>query len=132
MQRALAIEFDLSTMERRVLADGNGNGVTTADVTAGFDAPYAGWTPVFREGVARLSIPRTIPDADGSGTLAAGSSPVRFGVMARVTFTPRGTGTAGSLYVAGRGDRVYAIRVLGSTQRVRLLCLSAADEWEAC
>ena len=47
-------------------------------------------------------------------------------------FTPRGTATAASLYVAGRGNRAYAIRVLGSTQRIRLPCLSRDDTWDAC
>jgi hypothetical protein len=27
---------------------------------------------------------------------------------------------------------VYAVRVLGTTQRIRLTCLSDAGAWEAC
>ncbi len=131
-RRALAIEFQPGDDAAwRVIADGNGNGVTMADVSAGIDVPEA-WTPVFREGRASLAITRAVPDTDGSGSIAAGSAPVRFGVMPRVIFTPRGTATAGSIFVAGRGNRMYAIRVLGSTQRVRLLCLSQVDAWEAC
>jgi hypothetical protein len=133
LQRALAIEFDSLPAGRwRVLIDGNGNGVTSTDLAAGIDTPHSGWTPVFREGAASLAVSREVPDADGSGTLSAGSAPLRFGVATRVSFTPRGTSTSGSIYVAGRGDRMYAIRLLGSTQRVRLLCLSSDDTWESC
>ncbi len=132
-RRSLALEFDLSGPEQwRVLADGNGNGITSADVASGVDAPVTPWTLVFREGRARLAVERGLPNADGTGTIAAGSAPVQLGAMTRLVFTPRGTATAASLYVAGRGDRAYAIRVLGSTQRIRLLCLNTLATWEAC
>jgi prepilin-type N-terminal cleavage/methylation domain-containing protein len=132
-RRSLAIEFDLQEPAQwRVLADGNGNGVTSADVTSGVDAPQSGWRLVFREGRARLAVTRDLPSADGTSTVIAGSAPVQLGAMTRVVFTPRGTATAASVYVTGEGDRAYAIRVLGSTQRIRLLCLSRADTWETC
>ncbi len=132
-QRAMAIEFQLTpSAQWRVLEDGNGNGITTSDIGAGIDAPGTAWLPVFREGAARLAVSRTVPTADGTGSIAAGTSPLQFGVMSRVVFTPRGTATAGSIYVAGRGDRMYAIRILGSTQRIRLLCLSPSDTWDNC
>jgi len=131
-RRSLAVEFDLRAPERwRVLADGNGNGVTSADVSAGIDAPRTPWTLVFREGSARLAVTRDLPGADGTGVVPRGSTPIQIGASPRLVFTPRGTGAAGSLYVAGRGDRAYAIRVLGTTQRIRLSCL-AGGAWEAC
>jgi type II secretory pathway pseudopilin PulG len=132
-RRCLAVEFDLRVPERwRVLADGNGNGVTTADISAGIDAPQTPWMRVFREGRARLAVARDVPRADGTGTLVSGSSPIQIGVSPRLVFTPRGTGAAGSIYVAGRGQRAYAIRVLGTTQRIRLSCLAASGAWETC
>lgn len=132
-RRSLAVEFDLGEPAQwRVIADGNGNGVTSADVAAGIDAPHSPWRLVFREGRARLAVGRELPSADGTTTIAAGSAPVQLGAMTRLLFTPRGTATAASIYVAGRGERAYAIRVLGSTQRIRLLCLGPHDEWEAC
>jgi hypothetical protein len=115
----------------RVLADGNGNGVTTADIALGIDAPVTAWTGVFRQGRGRLAVTRDLPSADGSGTVLQGSAPVQLGVSSRLVFTPRGTSSAGSLYVAGTGARAYAIRVLGTTQRIRMLCL-ARGGWEAC
>ena len=132
-RRSLAVEFDLEVPERwRVLADGNGNGITGADLSAGVDAPQTPWTLVFREGRARLAVPRDLPGADGTGTVVQGSSPIQLGVSSRLVFTPRGTSAAGSIYVAGRGDRAYAIRVLGTTQRIRLSCLATGGAWEAC
>ena len=132
-RRSLAVEFDLRVPERwRVLADGNGNGITATDLGAGIDAPVTPWTAVFREGRARLAVTRDLPNADGSGMVPKGSAPIQLGVSSRLVFTPRGTSGAGSLYVAGRGERAYAIRVLGTTQRIRLLCLATAHVWEAC
>ncbi|HTU99885.1 MAG TPA: hypothetical protein VMF13_05070 [Luteitalea sp.] len=130
--RAHAVDIELAPPARmRVLADGNGNGVTSADIAAGIDAVVAPWRLLFREGAARLAVDRDLPEADGSGVIAAGSSPLRLGVAPRIVFTPRGTSSAGSLYVAGLGGRAYAIRLLGTTQRVRLLCL-AGTTWEVC
>ena len=132
-RRSLAVEFDLRAPERwRVLADGNGNGITTADVSLGIDAPQTPWTLVFREGRARLAVTRDLPGADGTGTVPQGSTPIQLGVSSRLVFTPRGTSAAGSLYVAGRGERAYAIRVLGTTQRIRLSCLGTSGTWETC
>lgn len=132
-RRSLAVEFDLRGPERwRVIADGNGNGVTTADVESGVDAPQTPWRMVFREGAARLAVSRDLPGPDGTGSVPAGSSPLQLGASPRLVFTPRGTASAGSLYVAGRGGRAYAIRVLGTTQRIRLICLGVSGGWESC
>jgi type II secretory pathway pseudopilin PulG len=132
-RRSLAVEFRLAVPEQwRVIADGNGNGITAADVVSGVDAPQTPWRYVFREGRARLAVGRDLPGADGTGTLTSGSHPIQLGAVARLVFTPRGTGSAGSIYVAGRADRAYAIRVLGTTQRVRLVCLGSTGTWESC
>lgn len=133
LQRGVAVEFAVAGGGAlRVLADGNGNGVTTSDIASGVDAALEPWRSAFREGRATLAVERDLPDTDGGGTIAAGSSPVRLGIQPRVNFTARGTGSAGSLYVAGRDGRAYAIRVLGTTQRIRLLCLSRTGAWEGC
>src|SRR5688572_30401130 len=96
--RSLAVEFDLRRPERwRVLADGNGNGVTAADIASGTDAPQTPWQLVFREGRARMVVSRDLPSADGSGVVVSGSPPIQLGVSPRLVFTPRGTGSAGSL-----------------------------------
>ncbi len=113
--------------------DGNGNGVKVAEIAAGVDRAVAPPRPAFREGQARLAIVRTVPTTDQAGTLSAGEAPVRFGVSALIVFTPRRTASSGSIYVAGPDERQYAIRVLGTTQRWRLLCLDdRTATWEGC
>lgn len=132
-RRSLGVEFELGAPERwRVIADGNGNGVTTADMASGVDAPQTPWRLVFREGRARLAVTRDLPGADGTGTVPSGSAPVQLGASPRLMFTPRGTGASGSVYVSGGADRAFAIRVLGTTQRIRVVCLGRTDEWESC
>lgn len=128
--RAIAVEIDVASSRWRAIDDRNGNGVTGADIAAGIDTPR-NWQPLFREGHARLAITRDVPDADGSGVLPMGSAPLRLGAAPRLTFTARGTATAASIYVASPGHRMFVVRVLGSTQRARVLCLEPAG-WEAC
>jgi hypothetical protein len=38
-----------------------------------------------------------------------------------VTFTPTGTATSGSLYIRGRRDAQYVVRVYGETGKTRVL-----------
>ena len=85
-----------------------------------------------REGRASLLVPRDLPSPDGGGTVAAGSPAVALGAAPRLTFTPRGTATSLSMYLTGPDGTVYAVRVLGTTQRMRLSCLSASGTWEIC
>ena len=107
--------------------DGNGNGVRTADVTAGVDKPIApadllrnhfpGVTFGLRVGV---------PDLDGGLTSTDG---VRIGSTPFLSSAPNGSCTSGTLYLHGR-RRQYAIRILGATGRVRLFAFeNGARRW---
>lgn len=113
--------------EFRVYADGNDNGVGTADVRAGVDVPAgpAARLSHLARGI-RFGIPRTVPDPAGSGTLVAGSAPVRFGTSGIASFSPEGTSTSGTVYVTGELGTLFAVRVLGTTGRVRVL---RWDDW---
>lgn len=130
--RAMAVEIDTARATWRVIVDGNGNGVSGAEIASGVDPVLADWAPLVREGAARLAVTRDLPAGANDAAVAEGSAPVRLGVVPRLVFTPRGTSGSGSIYVAGRDGQAYAIRVLGTTQRLRLQCLSPADVWEAC
>ena len=57
---------------------------------------------------------------------AAGSLPVRLGGTRLVTFSPLGTSTSGSLYLAGRDGSQYVLRIAGAAARVRILRLNRA------
>jgi hypothetical protein len=132
LRRTVAVEFDLRTPGRwRVVDDGNGNGVTSVEIEAGVDRARP-WRDVVREGHAVLDVPRDVPAADGEGVVRAGSAAVSLGAAPRLTFTPRGTASSASIYLVGPSQAVYAVRVLGTTQRIRLTCLSDAGAWEAC
>jgi type II secretory pathway pseudopilin PulG len=121
--RATAVRFRQTGAgyEFAVYADGNRNGVRAADIAAGRDP--------------QLRAPRRLPDAfpgvdfgaapglpavDASGS-PAGTDPIRLGSADMVTFTPLGTATTGSLYIRGRHEVQYVVRVLGETGKTRLL-----------
>ena len=108
--------------------DGNGNGIRSADIAAGVDAgagPAEGMADKF-PGVT-LGLIAGYPDADGVG--GTGSDGVRIGSARILTLSPDGTATAGTLYLHGRRSQ-FAVRILGTTGRVRVLqYLAASGTW---
>jgi len=104
-----------------LFVDGNGNGIRTTDVQGGTD-------PALRlpehlsdafAGVEFGALPG-IPAVDASGA-APGSDPIRLGASDIVSFTALGTATPGSLYILGRREAQYVIRVFGETGKTRIL-----------
>lgn len=113
-------------------ADGNRNGLRTAEIRSGIDPEvlpserldhlFAGVTFGFIPG-ARL--------IDGT-PVAPGADPIRFGTTDTVIFSPLGTATSGTLYLRGRGAWQYAVVVLGATGRSRVLQFDALSHtWSA-
>jgi type II secretory pathway pseudopilin PulG len=102
--------------------DGNANGVRTADISAGTD-PMIGATERLDQqfpGVT-FGVLDGVTPIEAGDELTPGGDPIRFGRSDIISFTPIGTSTAGTLYLAGRGRHQYAVRVLGVTGRVRVL-----------
>ena len=98
-----------STFTVAMYADGNGNGVRTADISAGVD-------PLIEKAV-RLSdlFPRVVLSLnDPSDTSAPNTS-------ALMSFSPIGTASSRTLYLRGADGSRYAVRVLGATGRTRVL-----------
>jgi type II secretory pathway pseudopilin PulG len=114
----------------QLVADGNGNGVRTADIGTGADPVLEPlrWVADDHPGVA-FAIPRTLPAIDGVGTILAGADPIAMGASDLVVFSPLGTATSGTLYFHTAGGTPYAARVLGTTGRVRTLRFDAATGW---
>ena len=112
------------------VTDGNGNGLRSAEIADGTDparAPRARLSDDFA-GV-RFAIVDDVPAIDGGSPLAAGSDPIRLG-GAVLAFSPGGTGTSGTLYLASAEGRQFAVRVLGATGRVRVFEFDrAAGRW---
>jgi type II secretory pathway pseudopilin PulG len=121
--RATAVRFRPAGdgYEFAVYVDGNRNGVRAADIAAGRDP--------------QVRPPQRLPDAfpgvdfgavaglpavDASGP-PPGADPIRLGASDMVTFTPLGTATTGSLYVRGKHEAQYVVRVFGETGKTRLL-----------
>jgi hypothetical protein len=101
--------------------DGNRNGVLSRDIQAGVDRVIH---PVDRlgdhfAGVDFGALP-DVPAVDSSST-APGSDPIRLGPSDMVTFTSTGTATSGSLYIRGRRNAQYVVRVYGETGKTRVL-----------
>lgn len=118
---ALRFEGPDTGFRYTLVADGNGDGVRSAQILSGVD-------PAIR---AAERLDQQFPGvgfgvAEGVGPIEAGDpieddDPIRFGRSRMVSFSPTGTCTPGTLYVLGRGRRQLAVRVLGATGRLRVL-----------
>ena len=131
--RPVAARVELVGERTRVqlFVDGDGDGVLQRDIDLGVDPAL---TPAgFLDDHARdvsLRINQPIIDAGGAGELTPGDDPLRIGATALLSFSPLGSATAGTLYVAARRGPQMAIRVFGGTGRVRILTFDAqARQW---
>jgi Tfp pilus assembly protein FimT len=129
---ALRIEVVGDRTSIRLFADGNGNGVLQRDIDRGIDRPLTSldWLDHHAASVS-LRIAQDVPDIGGAGWLAAGSDPLRIGRTSLVVFSPSGSSTSGTLYLAGRRGPQLAIRLFGATGRVRVLTFDPqTEQWQ--
>ena len=128
--RAVALRFvkDGDDYTYTPYADGNGNGVRTADIEDGIDQPLG-----LPERIAdkfpgvRFVLDDGVPDVEGAKS--SGLDGVRIGKPGILTMGRDGTATSGTLYLRGRGGQ-YAVRVLGATGRTRVLMFATgAGAW---
>ena len=102
-------------------SDGNYNGVVSADIDRGIDqrleGPYrlTSGAPDVRVAISP-GTPAIPPD---SGLLGV-ADPIRFGRSDILSFSPLGTATPGTFYLAGDFAQA-AVRVTGGSARVRLM-----------
>lgn len=121
VQTAIVFEARTEPPTYSIYADRNHNGVQRADIQAGIDERLAGPFPLtaglpdVRVGI-NAGVPAIPP---GHGTLDP-SDPIRFGNSDVLSFSPLGTATPGTFYLAGRHLQA-AVRVVAGTARVRLL-----------
>ncbi len=121
-QRTLAWEVDNAPLRMRLVEDGDGDGVRRDDVDRGIDPVVSGWRPISDGRVeVEALVGCSCPDTDGSSQLAPGDSGIRFGASSFVSFAARGTSSSGTLYLTARGGPAVAVRLLGTTGRVRML-----------
>jgi Tfp pilus assembly protein FimT len=123
---AVGLKFEPGTVDYAFTpyADGNGNGVRTSDVSRGMDTAVSAPERLSDNFPAvHFGLLPGLRDADGE---ASGTEGVRVGSARILTLSPDGTATAGTLYVHGRRAQ-YAVRVLGSTGRTRVLKYNTGD-----
>jgi type II secretory pathway pseudopilin PulG len=135
LKRARTVAVHVGVVGERtsiqLFVDGDGDGVRQQDVEYGIDPPLA--PQQFVDDHARgvsLRINQAVTDIGGAGDLAAGDDPLRIGNTALVAFSPLGSATSGTLYIAGHRGPQMAIRVFGGTGRVRVMTFDAqARQW---
>jgi hypothetical protein len=135
IRRNRVVAVDIASAEAgaafTLVADGNGNGVLRRDIDTGIDMPLG---PAERldhhfAGVS-FRVRDATPDVEGDGVIAAGSDPARFGPSDLVSCHPMGGCTSGTLYIAAAAGPQAAVRLLGSTGRIRAMWFDAsAGRW---
>ena len=113
-----------------VYADGNGDGVRSADIDRGVDRLLLGPERLGEQfaGVEFGTLPG-LPGVEGSA--APGTDPIRIGSARMASFTPIGTSTSGSLYIRGPRRAQFVVRLYGETGKTRILRFNArANAWE--
>ena len=110
-------------------ADGNSNGVRTAEIRSGIDPLLATAERLGdRHPGVRFGVLAGIPDLDGTLGTTEG---VRVGTARLLALAPTGGATSGTLYLHGRRSQ-YAVRVLGATGRVRVFHYNpGARQWNS-
>ncbi len=130
---SVAVRIEMVGLRTRLqlFADGNGNGLSQRDIDRGIDTPLS--PPEFLDDRSRdvsLRINQPIVDVAGTANLVPGDDALRIGNTALLAFSPLGSATSGTLYVAARRGPQMAIRIFGATGRVRVLTFDAqARQW---
>jgi type II secretory pathway pseudopilin PulG len=127
--RNVALRFDPDDPGRiSTYVDGDGDGVLERDIEVDVD------TIVIAEsrlsdyfGAVSLRVAATVPAPDGIGTVLAGSDPVRIGNTNLLSFSPLGSATSGTIYLAAQSGPQMCVRILGTTGRVRVMWFDAAS-----
>jgi len=129
VQTALRFETGPEGDSISTYQDGNHNGVRAADISAGIDRRIAGPVPLTASAPGvRVGINPGVPAIPPDTGVLDTSDPVRFGPGNMLSFSPLGTATPGTFYVAGQGLQ-GAVRVTPGSARVRLMVCRGSGRW---
>ncbi len=105
-----------------VYQDGNGNGVTTADIKKGVDRLVAGpfWLGGRYPGISFSFVPGFDDLDPGGAPIGAVTDPLRFGRSDICSFSPVGKASPGSVYLSNSKRRQAAVRVTPSTAKIQI------------
>ena len=105
-----------------IYKDGNGNGITSADIASGRDIRLAGpvsmkgrWTSISFSFVPGFN--GRDPNGDPIGNV---NDPIRFGRGSICTFSPTGHASPGSIYLSDRHNRQALVRVSPVSSRIQI------------
>ena len=122
---AIRFEFEDSHAETAfsLYADGDGDGVRTADLNSGTDPRIGRPARLLHVGSGvRFGIPDDLVPAafTGSGRLDRLDDPVRFGRSDLASFSPAGTASPGTVFLTD-GHHLFAVRVYSRTGKIQVL-----------
>jgi prepilin-type N-terminal cleavage/methylation domain-containing protein len=115
----------------RTYVDGNGDGVLARDITRGIDFALGPATQLEQQfsgvhfgiwsGVTSIAVGDSFDPND----------PIQIGPSTVMSFNPNGSSTAGTLYIRGNQANQFAVLVLGTTARSRVLRFDFQDRtWQ--
>ena len=111
----------------RPYVDRNGDGVTSRDISVGVDVPIGPAERLdFNFPGTSFGIVANVVAIDPGQPLNV-SDPVQIGSSALMSFNPNGSSTGGTLFIRGRGNHQFAVRVLGATARTRIYEFNFGD-----
>jgi hypothetical protein len=119
--------------EWALYADGNGNGVRTAEIASGVDRFLGVTYPWTRNDVMPGIMTGTrVPDPGSPGHyLDRPEDPIRFNASDICSFSSMGESTPGSVYLWNAHDGMAVLRVFGQTAKLRSLYYRRGDrEWK--
>jgi hypothetical protein len=104
-----------------VYMDGNHDGVRKKDIQDGVD-PRVGWDERLQDHFTGVDFGTQpgLPAVD-AGSAPPGDDPIRLGASNMASFSSMGTATSGSLFIRGRRNTQYVVRIFGTTAKVRVL-----------
>ena len=114
-----------------VHADGNGDGVRSQDINDGIDPPLS-MVERLTDNFAGVNfdVLPDLPPVDPGGQ-PPGTDPIKLGTSNLLSYSATGTSSSGSLYILGRRNVQYVVRVLGDTGRARVLRFDARSrQWK--
>lgn len=104
-----------------VYQDGNGNGVTTADIRKGVDRLVGGpyWLRGKYPGISFSFVPGFDGLDPGGAPIGNVADPLRFGRSDICSFSPIGKASPGTVYLSNRNRRQAAVRVTPANAKIQ-------------